>query len=132
MAELFSDEWMQGFMAAWNAEPDLVAVLSEVGFNATVGYGFEDEAQPRGVIRVANGAVVSAAAYGAEALDWDIRCSETQWKKWLKNPPGMMGLGMAFTSGKLKFRVGDYTTMLKDARMADPFIKSFAVMGKVG
>jgi hypothetical protein len=40
-----------------------------------------------------------------------------------------MGLGMAYTSRKLKFNVGDYTAMIKDPRMAGPFIRSFAVMG---
>jgi hypothetical protein len=31
----------------------------------------------------------------------------------------------------MKFQVGDYTAMIKDPRMAGPFIKSFAAMGKV-
>jgi hypothetical protein len=38
---------------------------------------------------------------------------------------------MAYISRKLQFRVGDYTAMIKDPRMASPFIKSFAVMSKV-
>jgi hypothetical protein len=49
----------------------------------------------------------------------------------IASPPGMMGLGMAFTTGKMKFVVGDYTAMIKDPRMAGPFIKSFSVMGQV-
>jgi hypothetical protein len=44
----------------------------------------------------------------------------------------MAGLGMAFTTGKLKFLEGDYKGMLKDPRMAGPFVKSFSLMGKVG
>ena len=44
---------------------------------------------------------------------------------------GMMGLGAAYTTGKLKFAVGDYGAMIKDPRMAKPFIKSFSVMGRV-
>jgi hypothetical protein len=43
----------------------------------------------------------------------------------------MMGLGMAYTTGKLKFKIGDYMAMVKDPRMAGPFIKSFTVMGQV-
>jgi alpha-beta hydrolase superfamily lysophospholipase len=43
----------------------------------------------------------------------------------------MAGLGMAFTTGKMKFNVGDYFAMIKDPRMAMPFIKSFSVMGGV-
>jgi hypothetical protein len=38
---------------------------------------------------------------------------------------------MAYTTGKMKFAVGDYGSMLKDPRMAGPFIKSFSVMGTV-
>jgi hypothetical protein len=48
----------------------------------------------------------------------------------MTDPPGMGGLGMAFATGKIKFKVGDYGAMLKDPRMAGPFIKSFTVMGR--
>ncbi|WP_321527507.1 SCP-2 sterol transfer family protein [Sedimenticola selenatireducens] len=130
MAELFSEEWMQSFMTQWNAESDLVGALAQIGFSSVIGYGFEGEDQPRGVITVENGKAVAAGAYSGESLNWDIRCSEAQWKKWIGKPPGMMGLGVAFTSGKMKFKVGDYASMLKDPRMAGPFIKSFSVMGK--
>ncbi|MCW8891469.1 MAG: SCP-2 sterol transfer family protein [Sedimenticola sp.] len=130
MAELFSEEWMQNFMTQWNAEPELVGALEQIGFGSVIGYGFEGEEAPRGVITVENGKAVAAGAYNGEALNWDIRCSDAQWKKWISKPPGMMGLGMAFTSGKMKFKVGDYGSMLKDPRMAGPFIKSFSVMGK--
>lgn len=130
MAELFSEDWMQSFMTQWNAESDLVGALAQIGFSSVIGYGFEGEEQPRGVITVENGKAVAAGAYGGESLNWDIRCSEAQWKKWIGKPPGMMGLGVAFTSGKMKFKVGDYVSMLKDPRMAGPFIKSFSVMGK--
>jgi len=130
MAELFSEEWMQSFMAQWNAESELVGALAQIGFSSVIGYGFDGEAQPRGVISVEKGAAVAAGAYSGESLNWDIRCSEAQWKKWIAKPPGMMGLGVAFTSGKMEFKVGDYASMLKDPRMAAPFIKSFSVMGK--
>ena len=46
-------------------------------------------------------------------------------------PPNMMKIGAAYTTGKLKFVQGDYGAMIKDPRMAGPFIKSFAVMAKV-
>jgi len=131
MAELFSDEWMKGFMEKWNAEPELSDALAGIGFNSAIGYGFPDDEQPTGVIVVENGKVSSAGAYSGESLNWDIRASAEQWQKWMGKPPGMMGLGMAFTSGKIKFKVGDYGAMLKDPRMAGPFIKSFSVMGQV-
>lgn len=130
MAELFSSEWMNSFKEHWNAEPTLVSPLAEIGFNSVIGYGFPDDAQPRGVLTVENGTAVAGGAYAGEQLNWDIRASADQWSKWIAKPPGMMGLGTAFASGKMKFKVGDYGAMLKDPRMAGPFIKSFSVMAK--
>ena len=75
--------------------------------------------------------VTSGGAYNGEELNWDIRAKEDQWNKWIAKPPGMTGLGMAFTTGKMKFMVGDYGAMVKDPRMAGPFIKSFAAMAQV-
>lgn len=131
MADLFSDEWMKGFMEQWNAEPELADALAEIGFGSVIGYGFEGDEQASGVITVENGKAVSAGAYNGEALNWDIRCNADQWSKWIAKPPGMMGLGTAFATGKMKFKVGDYGSMLKDPRMAGPFIKTFSVMGRV-
>ncbi|MES9844480.1 MAG: SCP-2 sterol transfer family protein [Candidatus Sedimenticola sp. PURPLELP] len=130
MADLFSDEWMKSYMEQWNAEPDLSDALAQIGFNSVIGYGYDGEDQPRGVLAVENGKATSAGAFNGEEMNWDIRCSDAQWKKWIGKPPGMMGLGMAFTSGKMKFKVGDYGAMIKDPRMAGPFIKSFTVMGR--
>jgi hypothetical protein len=130
MAELFSEEWMQSFMGQWNAEPELFEALKQISFSSVIGYGFDTDENPTGVLTVENGMAVSAGPYAGQTLNWDIRCSDAQWKKWISKPPGMMGLGMAFTSGKMKFKVGDYGSMLKDPRMAGPFIKSFSVMAK--
>ncbi len=129
MADMFSEDWMTSFMERWNGEPGLADALSEIGFNSVIGYGFDGEDQPRGVLCVENGHAVSAGAYNGEELNWDLRATPDNWSKWLQKPPGMMGLGMAYTSRKLKFNVGDYGAMIKDPRMAGPFIKSFAVMG---
>jgi hypothetical protein len=130
MADLFSEEWMQSFMNAWNAEPDLSDALAQIGFNSVIGYGFDGEDTPRGVLVVENGKAVSGGIYNGETLNWDLRASYDNWLKWIQKPPGMMGLGMAYTSRKLKFEVGDYGAMVKDPRMAGPFVKSFAVMSK--
>lgn len=127
---LFSDEWMKSFMNEWNAESKLADALAKIDFASTIGYGFPGDDQPTGVLVVEGGKAVSAGAYDGEDLSWDIRCSLEQWQKWMGKPPGMMGLGIAFTSGKMKFNVGDYAAMLKDPRMAKPFIKSFSVMAK--
>jgi len=129
--EMFTDEWMSKYQVAWNNEPGLANALEQIGFNSTIGYGFDGDSQPVGVIEVANGKVVSAGNYNGQTLNWDLRASPDNWQKWAKKPPGMMGLGMAYTSRKLKFLVGDYGAMVKDPRMAAPFIKSFSVMGKV-
>ncbi|MEN8179257.1 MAG: SCP-2 sterol transfer family protein [Pseudomonadota bacterium] len=131
MAELFSDEWMKGYMEHWNAEPELSDALAQIGFNSVIGYGFDGDDQPVGVLTVENGKAVDASAFAGQEMNWDIRASEAQWRKWMAKPPGMMGLGIAFTSRKMKFIVGDYSAMVKDPRMAGPFIKSFSVMGRV-
>ena len=131
MAELFSDEWMKGFMEVWNAESDLSDALAQIGFSSTIGYGFIGDDAPTGVIVVENGKAVSAGAYNGETLNWDLRAAEASWNKWISKGVGMAGLGMAYTTGKLKFVVGDYAAMLKDPRMAGPFIKSFGAMAKV-
>jgi hypothetical protein len=130
MAELFSDEWMQSFKEQWNAEPDLSDALAKISFNSVIGYGFPGEDTPRGVLTIENGKATAAGAYSGQTMNWDLRASAEQWTKWMSNPPGMMGLGAAFTTGKIKFVVGDYKGMLKDPRMAGPFIKSFTVMGR--
>lgn len=130
MAELFSDEWMKQYMMAWNREPELSESLAKINFNSVIGYGFDGEPNPRGVLTVQNGKAASAGAYAGETLNWDLRASEESWRKWLQKPPGIAGLGMAYTTRKLKFNKGDYGAMIKDPRMAGPFIKSFEVMGK--
>jgi hypothetical protein len=131
MAELFSDEWMKAYMQAWNAEPELADALSAINFNSTIAYGFDTEELPSGVLVVENGRAVKAGKYQGEDLNWDLRASRDSWDKWLSKGIGMMGLGMAYTTGKLKFKIGDYMAMVKDPRMAGPFIKSFTAMGKV-
>ena len=130
MSNLFTDEWMKGFMAAWNADPSLSADLAKINFSSSIAYGFLDDDQPLGVIIIEEGKATNAGAFNGEALNWDLRATEGNWNKWLKKPPGMMGLGMAYSTRKLQFNVGDYGAMIKDPRMAGPFIKTFAVMGQ--
>ena len=132
MSDLFSADWMNKFAEAWNGEPELVDALGNIGFNSVIGYGFQGDDAPVGVITVENGQVTVAGAYEqGQALNWDLRASADNWQKWMSKGIGMMGLGAAYTTGKLKFAVGDYGAMIKDPRMAKPFIKSFSVMGRV-
>ncbi|MEE9491824.1 MAG: SCP-2 sterol transfer family protein [Gammaproteobacteria bacterium] len=131
MADLFTADWMASFMEKWNSQPGLADALEKIDFNSIIAYGIDGEDEPRGVLTVENGKAVAAEGFNGQELSWDMRASEDHWKKWMKKPPGMMGLGIAYTSRKLKFKVGDYTAMIKDPRMAGPFIKSFTAMGSV-
>ena len=118
-------------MEEWNKEPDLADALSKINFTSNIGYGLLDEDQARGVVVVENGKVTSAGAYNGEELNWDLRASQDNWDKWMTKGLGMAGLGMAYVGGKLKFKTGDYKAMVKDPRMAGPFVKTFTVMGRV-
>lgn len=131
MSELFSDEWMKKFQQEWNNEPDLAGALEKIAFASVIGYGFKGDDQPSGFIKVDNGKVTEAGAYSGELLNWDMRADANDWNKWFKKDMGMTGLGMAVTTGKLKFITGDFKAMIKDPRMATPFVKSFSVMGRV-
>ena len=128
---LFDDAWMKGFQEQWNAEPELSGALEKIGFNSVIGYGFPGDDTATGFIAVENGHVVDAGAYDGRELNWDMRADQKNWEKWLAKEVGMTGLGLAFTTGKLKFKVGDFKAMISDPRMAGPFIKSFGAMGKV-
>lgn len=131
MAELFSDEWMKKFQEEWNNEPDLSGALEKIEFSSVIGYGFKGDDKAAGYIKVENGKVTDAGSYEGQDLNWDMRADDDNWKKWFDKELGMTGLGMAVTTGKLKFNSGDFKAMIKDPRMATPFVKSFSVMGKV-
>lgn len=132
MAELFSAEWMNQLKDAWNADPEVSGKLAEIGFNSVITCGFKDEDKPRGVFVVENGQCVRAGDYADESPDWDMRASHKDWMKWVANGLGMAGMGTAFAMGKLKFQHGDFKAMIKDPRMAGPFVKSFGLMQKIG
>ncbi len=131
MAELFSEEWMSRYQEEWNKEPDLADALAQIDFQSTIGYGFDGDDQPLGDLEGEKGKAIKGGAYSGETLNWDLRASRADWEKWIAKGLGMMGLGMAYTTRHLKFNVGDYGAMIKDPRMAGPFIKSFSVMGRV-
>ncbi len=131
MADLFSPEWMQVFGEQWNAEPELADALAKIHFNSVIGYGFENDPNPIGVITIEEGRVVSAGAYNGQKLSWDLRANRENWEQWKTKGLNMMGLSVAYMTRKLQFQVGDYTAMIKDPRMAGPFIKSFSVMSRV-
>ena len=131
MADLFSADWMAKYMDEWNGDAELSGALEKIGFSSTIAYGIDGEDTPRGVLTVENGKATAAGAFDGQELNWDLRAKEDNWNKWMKKGIGMMGLGTAYATGKLKFKVGDYAAMIKDPRMAGPFIKSFSAMGRV-
>ncbi len=128
---LFDDEWMKGFQEQWNSQSDLSGALEKINFSSVIGYGYPKDDTCLGFINVVDGKVTEAGAYDGRELSWDMRAEQKNWEKWLKKEIGMTGLGLAFTTGKLKFKTGDFKAMISDPRMAGPFIKSFGAMGRV-
>jgi len=131
VTELFSPEWMDAYKNAWNEEPKLTEPLAEISFSTAIGYGLLDEDAPRGVLIVENGKSTSGGAYNNQDMNWDIRAGADLWDQWMKNPPNMTQIGLAYTMRRLQFKQGDYAAMLKEPRMAGPFIKSFETMAQV-
>ena len=131
MSDLFSKEWMLGFQHEWNNDTEFAKELAQISFDSMIGYGFTTESEPRGIIEVKKGKVTSAGKFAGESLNWDLRAEQGVWSEWFEYPPGMMALGIAYTSQKLKFNKGDYASMIKDPSVAGPFIKSFVVMSRV-
>ena len=130
MSELFSENWLNRFKDEWNKEPELAGALKKIDFDSVIAYGFDHEDKPRGVIKIQKGEIVAAKPYAGEKPNWDLRASEDNWQKWFDKELGILGIAAAYTTSKLKFVSGDYAAMIKDPRMAAPFIKSFAVMAR--
>lgn len=131
MAEIFTQDWLNNFQEKWNSDVELSGELEKIAFNSVIGYGYVDSDQPEAVIVVNHGKIVSSGLYDGEELNWDLRAPRDQWQAWMKKPPGLMGIGLAYTSRKLRFNVGDYSAMVKDPRMAGPFVRSFALMATI-
>jgi Fe-S oxidoreductase len=130
-AEQFSPEWMAAFKDAWNKNPKMTEPLAAINFDSNIGYGLLGEAQPRGVLQVENGRAVFGGVFGNQKLNWDIRANQALWDKWKKTPPNMTKIGLAYTTRRLQFNQGDYAAMLKEPKMAGPFIKSFETMSEI-
>ena len=131
MADLFSTEWAQDFKDAWNADEEITTSLERAGFNSVVAFGLPDSDDPSFVMTIQNGVISSINTADTDEIKWDIRATVDDWISLIVKPPGLMKLGIAYTSRKLRFRKGDYATMIKDPSLAGAFVKSFALMGKV-
>ena len=132
MAEMFSDEWAMAFMDIWNSDAEITTMLGNAGFSSVVAFGYNNEDSPRFVMTIENGKMVSLDKKPADAINWDLRAEQDFWLALPSKPPGLMKLGIAYTSRKLRFNKGDYATMVKDPGLAGAFVKCFALMGKVG
>ena len=132
MPEMFSDEWAKAYMDVWNGDAEITDMLGKGGFSSVVAFGQQDEEDPRFVMTIENGKITSVDKKPSSEIKWDLRANQDFWLSLLTKPPGLMKLGMAYTSRKLRFKVGDYATMIKDPSLAGAFVKCFALMGKVG
>jgi len=131
MAELFSNEWAEAYKEAWNTDDDITSTLERANFNSVVAFGFPGTEEPAFIMKIQMGKIVSVNQTAGADANWDIRATEENWLSLIVKPPGLMRLGIAYTSRKLRFTKGDYATMIKDPRLAGAFVKSFGLMGKV-
>ncbi len=131
MADLFSDEWAQAYKDAWNSDDEITDSLARAGFNSVVAFGLPEDSDPAFVMTIQNGMISSINNSPLDDIKWDIRATRDDWMSLIVKPPGLMKLGIAYTSRKLRFTKGDYATMIKDPSLAGAFVKSFALMGKV-
>jgi len=131
MSELFSEDWAKKYVAAWNADEEITKTLGQLGWSSVVGFGFNDDEEPSFVMTIENGKVVSTNSKSDDDIKWDLRATKDNWSSLIAKPPGLMKLGIAYTSRKLRFVKGDYATMVKDPGLASAFVKSFALMAAI-
>jgi hypothetical protein len=132
MPELFSDDWAEAYRDAWNSDDDITSILRSAEFSSVVAFGFpDDEDHPSFVMTIDNGVVASTDKKPQEVIEWDIRATKDNWISLIAKPPGLMKLGIAYTSRQIRFKKGDYATMIKDPSLAGAFVRSFVLMGKV-
>lgn len=130
MPELFSADWAKKYQEAWNSSDGIADQLGQTGFSSVVGFGIDGEDAPRVVLKIEKGVVVSAGKPNGDECKWDLRASPQEWASMVSKPPGLMKLGLAYTSRKLKFNKGDYAVMIKDPGLSSAFVKCFALMSK--
>ncbi|MDH5612322.1 MAG: SCP-2 sterol transfer family protein [Gammaproteobacteria bacterium] len=131
MSELFSKEWALAYVNAWNGDGEITSTLRKVGFNSVVAFGLHEEDEPRFVMTIVDGLIVSTDKQSEDAIDWDIRATQEDWLSLIAKPPGLMKLGIAYTSRKIRFKKGDYASMVKDPSLAGAFVKSFGLMSTI-
>ena len=105
--------------------------MHKANFSSIVAFGLQDEDVPRFIMSIEDGFVASIDVKPENEIDWDIRATQENWLSLVAKPPGLMKLGIAYTSRKIRFKKGDYATMVKDPSLAGAFVKSFALMSRV-
>ena len=128
MSELFSEAWIQSLGEAWNNDLQIVQPLEKAAFTANISYGFIGEDQPRCVLCIVNGKIVTAATYSGENLDWDLRADPKNWEKWISQGFGLTKLGPAVATRTLQFAQGDYRQMIRNPLLSRPFLRHFVLM----
>lgn len=131
MDDLFSETWMRALQAKWNAEAKITVPLAKAGFSSSIGYGFKDRAQPRGMLIVENGVVTQAGNYDGRQLEWDLRAVPEKWQSWIDEGFGLMKLGPAVATGALQFARGDYRRMIREPSLSAPFLEHFKLMSDI-
>ncbi len=132
MSDFLSNEWINKLEQAWNHNQEMVDALSKVSFTASIGYGFIKEKKPRCYISVINGKIIQAGIYNNQDLDWDLRAEPKNWQRWLKDEGfGLKNLGPAVALGRLKFVKGNYREMIRNPKLAIPFLNHFDLMGDI-
>ena len=131
MAILFSEAWMKQFAKAWNSEKKMVVPLGNINFSSNIGYGFDGNDNPSGVLIVEKGKVVRSGTYSNEELNWYLRATQENWRIWIESGFGLSRLGPAVTMGKLKFVIGDYRKMIRSPSMSAPFLRHFVIMSEM-
>ncbi|MGO8738266.1 hypothetical protein [Rhodoblastus sp.] len=116
MATLFSDDWKADFGNARNGEKELGDALAKIGFNSVIAYGFDNEDQLRGSIKVENGCVVEAGAFSGQTLNRDLRASPPNWEEWRASSIGMMGLGLRLCFGRDQVQAWRHLRQAQDSR----------------
>ncbi|MCW8957245.1 MAG: SCP-2 sterol transfer family protein [Gammaproteobacteria bacterium] len=131
MPELFSADWTIKYQQIWNSHEGVAEELGRMGFSSIVAFGIDGEDKPRCVLHINEGKVIAAGPPADEDINWDLRASEDNWNHLLEKPPGLMKLGLAYTSRKIKFHKGDYAVMIKDPGLSKAFVKCFSLMSQV-
>ncbi len=131
MSQLFSPEWTQELATLWNKDLQMREDLGSIEFSACVGFGMISEQTPRVAMHIEDGIVHQVEVFQRQALDWDVRADEDDWRDWLEHGFGLERLGVMTSSGRLQFMQGEHRKMLRNQAMARSFLRVFELMARV-